>query len=574
MLNTQQQPVTDPKLFDRQRIEAAASTIWDKELKRVGGKQPAQYEAHPDGTATVTTFADYVFTRNAAGEVHLEYPTYDGLNTIETNYPLFITNGRFWQNVLLDSYLERLEKSLVEELHANHGGFDDLNYLRYHLHKLVWSLYGMRQWQLSRHFAKQLYRLYDPAVFKLVSRYASPSRRNSNTYNAALRLTHLNVPASIITMLLNVGTLRQAVLNAEQLDEVTATQLVKRYFDEEEAPRSLTGTNRRGLMSRGAWRYFLNMKPSSLHAIIHMAYRSSLLEVIAMLHQSGTTPRYTAVKHLAHMWLRIRHQNMNPDTTVFTQFIRAVHRATMKSRGIRAFITELDTEHQHVVDWLANNPIISNQQANLPLAWWLEQSNQWHADPANALRRNAVHRNEDQEMLAHLAPLFKRHEQERAELLASITQWRSGITSTTIDGVKVEALTTPSALEREGKQMHHCVGGYSLACQRGSSVIFSLSSTQGRSTLQLTYSNPIAGWHVQQHYAQQNTQPPATHKSIIPQLVKDFREAHGAPGPDPINALTTKQRLELTAARQEFERNKNAAPPPPATATPIADPIN
>ena len=48
------------------------------------------------------------------------------------------------------------------------------------------------------------------------------------------------------------------------------------------------------------------------------------------------------------------------------------------------------------------------------------------------------------------------------------------------DGFRFIQLTTPEALVEEGKTMRHCVGGYSLSCLRGKSIIYSMIKNNRR----------------------------------------------------------------------------------------------
>jgi len=66
----------------------------------------------------------------------------------------------------------------------------------------------------------------------------------------------------------------------------------------------------------------------------------------------------------------------------------------------------------------------------------------------------------------------------------------------------MRALVTPAQLEREGREMGHCVGGYAYAVEQGQSIILSLSVAGHRSTAEIS----PAG-QVMQHYGEGNSTP-------------------------------------------------------------------
>jgi len=75
---------------------------------------------------------------------------------------------------------------------------------------------------------------------------------------------------------------------------------------------------------------------------------------------------------------------------------------------------------------------------------------------------------------------------------------------------RLRLLRTPAALAKEGKEMQHCVGGYTLAVERGQCHILALSSFDGRSTIELS-----PDFKVRQHYGPRNTDPPRYHAKYI-----------------------------------------------------------
>lgn len=76
----------------------------------------------------------------------------------------------------------------------------------------------------------------------------------------------------------------------------------------------------------------------------------------------------------------------------------------------------------------------------------------------------------------------------------------------TPDGVKVTELVTPGELEREGREMNHCVGGYSRTCIAGTSRILHMEDSDGKtSTLEISITrNGATTFHNRQNWAYGN----------------------------------------------------------------------
>ena len=72
-------------------------------------------------------------------------------------------------------------------------------------------------------------------------------------------------------------------------------------------------------------------------------------------------------------------------------------------------------------------------------------------------------------------------------------------------------LRTPAELVAEGRDLHHCVGGYVEAVRRGQCVILAVRSRHGRSTVEMS----TDGLTVRQHYGAYNGAPPARHAALL-----------------------------------------------------------
>ncbi len=106
-------------------------------------------------------------------------------------------------------------------------------------------------------------------------------------------------------------------------------------------------------------------------------------------------------------------------------------------------------------------------------------------------------------------------------------------------GVMITALTSREELYQEGREMEHCVGGYSAMCESGQSHILSVRGPgPARSTLQLGYVRE--GWSTTQHRGVRNARMAEAHAAaadallgalkdgaVVPeQEVHDFRETN------------------------------------------------
>lgn len=74
----------------------------------------------------------------------------------------------------------------------------------------------------------------------------------------------------------------------------------------------------------------------------------------------------------------------------------------------------------------------------------------------------------------------------------------------------IKVLNTRSALALEGRDLKHCVGGYVDAVERGRSIILSISSRHGRSTVECN-DNMV----VMQHRGESNGVPPSRHDQLL-----------------------------------------------------------
>jgi hypothetical protein len=80
-------------------------------------------------------------------------------------------------------------------------------------------------------------------------------------------------------------------------------------------------------------------------------------------------------------------------------------------------------------------------------------------------------------------------------------------------------LMTPHDLAVEGQEMHHCVGGYGEFIRQGRSLIMSITTSRGRSTVELSADLRT----VFQHRGERNAEPPEQHRLLL----QHWRRKHG-----------------------------------------------
>jgi hypothetical protein len=83
----------------------------------------------------------------------------------------------------------------------------------------------------------------------------------------------------------------------------------------------------------------------------------------------------------------------------------------------------------------------------------------------------------------------------------------------------VRILRTPAALAREGEAMHHCVGGYASAVERGQCHILAVRSRHGCSTVEVRPSTLT----IVQHKGPYNGEPPRRHVVLVQALLSRLR---------------------------------------------------
>lgn len=114
------------------------------------------------------------------------------------------------------------------------------------------------------------------------------------------------------------------------------------------------------------------------------------------------------------------------------------------------------------------------------------------------------------------AAYARQHELDH-RVLAPMPAWHRHVPA------RVRILRTPAALIAEGRDLSHCVGGYTHAVEAGHSIIIALSSRSGRdrSTIELD----ARDLSVRQHYAAHNRQPSRRHAAYLGALLNRINRA-------------------------------------------------
>lgn len=94
--------------------------------------------------------------------------------------------------------------------------------------------------------------------------------------------------------------------------------------------------------------------------------------------------------------------------------------------------------------------------------------------------------------------------------------WLSPMERQTLDGCEVIPLTSTRELQQEGEEMQHCVATRWRLCSSGRCLIFSLRSSQGRSTLLMSKTGE--SWKATEHRGVRNETAPVVHSMIAQKI--------------------------------------------------------
>lgn len=533
----------------------------EREYDKHRGKAFAHYEEHEDGSRSVTLTSGDTFHRDTRGLLRMTLVQLNG-ERVTTAYPMFVTPYSRWWHSLFKSYHDQVLTSILAMVQKHYRG-EVSEPISIAAHRHAHVIHGANTrpgpyQQRIKHVAKNLYKLVDPSIFSLMMRVTSPRQRTSHQYNliAALERPHELNPAILAAYVALSGRAnRFEYIEYDRLDPIQVTQLVRAQLERQE-----------GGLPRRAWRYLTRMRPRDASYVILYTVRASNLFLTALA-DSGETPRHTALTHLASSYVRLQQlteSGIAPHER-FTQYARAVARATHKMRGIRRFITELSHANL-VLDWLATDPPLTRAEGNLPLQWWRDQAQAWHDDPNGPIQQRIRREREEsrhyQELQAWLEPLRQRHQRERHVLTYETgNKFEVAIPTHQTGRVTATALDTPEALAREGKDLHHCVGGYTHICLRGKSRIYSLEGNNHRSTLELTYDDFRQAWRINQHHATRNRDTTDSHKKAARELLRAYNQAHPEPHHSPLNELEARHTREMNERRLAFRPGTNPTEP-------------
>lgn len=113
------------------------------------------------------------------------------------------------------------------------------------------------------------------------------------------------------------------------------------------------------------------------------------------------------------------------------------------------------------------------------------------------------------------------------------------------EGWKLVSLTSAQELKQEGKDLDHCVGGYTGRCMDGQSHIVSVRNAQGEpvSTMEFQLDHGRGSAAIEQNYGKKNTEPPKEARDIEKALNAKLR------GPSQDDSETSTSRWGRRKAR-------------------------
>jgi hypothetical protein len=443
-------------------------------------------------------------------------------------------------------------------------------------------------------FTKQVFGLLDPALVRLLMQVSHGKDRTTVAYNRLVALQNPHqVPPTILALYLNLPTIFVRAWDPEQrivgdpdrdlqqyriydrceeqsdyprLDHVEVTRLVQ-------ASLTQVGETMGPALSRSMWRYLTQATPKVAGMLMQaqnsrqLQFNLQLLEVLA---ETGEQLRFKLVQHVRDGFNRAlggpnpgvqRAAEMPHRRQRFVQYTRMWARYARSTRG---YTKALRPNYGPILDWLMlSDRELTPAQAALPLAWWQRQSEAWHEVRMATFRRQAPGSDQEwlrrRELEAFLAPLKARQIEEREAELEKLGGIPYALADQLVGHIQVRALASKKALETEGRQMSHCVGGYFNQVLEGSSRIFALrDSQQERSTLELRWDRFNQQWVIGQHHGVRNGNISKAHEKVGREILRQYREVQPGRHAHPLQALLARHERELN------ERSAHFVPAAPA----------
>lgn len=528
----------------REAYELLKPVLADMEeefYQQVKGRAVAKHEELDNGCATITLLGiDYpLFARDPDGTVHAY--NYNGQRC---NYSLF--NSPHQRHVVRwVTALDANIKNRVFELAGQQPWFDTDSAehnaaAARHAHRIIGRhIRPTRVTDRIRQLNKTLYRLYDPALFKLLMRVTSGYERDAHTYNCLTGVQNPHdVPPSVLAAYLNLARRDMDDLNTPaHRDPIQVTQYVREVLA------------RHRPLRRAAWRYLLRLPPRHAAYIFERLQPTRSPTFLDLLAQTGETPRWTTLKMLvSHYGHLTGNRGDEFDETQFVQYARMLTRHTARMRGIKTFQRTVD--HRLILDWLASGVTLTPTQAALPYTWWQQRAQEWHDDPngpvQQRLHQQRAHDRYYAAEQAAIQPILQRQSAELAAAYQAATATYA-VGEHQYKGITLTPLTTSEQLKLEGDRMGHCVGGYAGAVLRGVSRIYHLEGHGARSTIELRHD--YDRWRINQHHGPKNCRPSEEHLKTGRALLRKYNETHPQPHEDLLAALEERYRQEIQEAR-------------------------
>ncbi len=257
-------------------------------------------------------------------------------------------------------------------------------------------------------------------------------------------------------------------------------QIARQRYEPREVLGVLKSAARAQGLSKAGWKYLARLDPAMCVPLMHAGGSLQvILSRINLMARIQYTPRslqaFEWVLRLPGVFDRAQDEQV---AELYAVAARALFREadTRPAKQVRRFLRE---EATLVFDWVMQaRPVLDRNQKTAPWSWFMVRQRLWH-------EREVVRRAARQ---ADATP-------------GAGSNWGSLLGEVVVNGFKVVPLTDSEQLHEEGQEMHHCVGGYTSQCTRGTSRIFSIRSAEDRrlSTLEIAMDHS-GKWVVQQHF--------------------------------------------------------------------------
>ena len=300
------------------------------------------------------------------------------------------------------------------------------------------------------------------------------------------------------------------------------------------------------------WRAASRLSPETLNKIIDRnASRqeiATLLNAIAKYQIGDPSDENLHLAQRALRRLQNRHYGQNQGDV-------PERVASLALRNEYEFENEQEIEDviSNMSDYLSNMMRNNEQLTSNTWRGLMRASNRWH--------REQVHRE-----------MARRIEEEMARNEGKIRAWNSLLPTVEFEhssdpgkDITVTPMISVVDLQREGLEMHHCVGSYGNQCVNGNTRIFSIRGEDGtRATMEIVNNN--GNWTMNQVKGVHNEAVTPEIRSLAQEVAREYnhawRETPGQRGQDKHTVeWVLPEELDRRRAEEEAEREREANAP-------------